>query len=127
MTTPRFYEVLRSRRERKRRLALLCDDYLMDMAAGGAAPVRLTGGEMVSEIVPYAKLIGGEGGRGGGGMGGGVGVNGEEEEARAESLASAMGFLRLFNRRVCSFAGGGGEEGVVGGGTDLEVDDIEED
>jgi len=35
MTTPRFYECLRRRRERGRRLALLCEDYLREVRGGG--------------------------------------------------------------------------------------------
>lgn len=55
-----------------------------------------------------------------------------EDEARAASLASALGFLRLFNRRCCPLGGNGPDRGAAtpaegqGDGGDLDVDDIVE-
>ncbi len=152
MTAPRFYECLRRRRERGRRLTLLCEDYLREVGGGGdegvaPATVRVATGEMVRELVPFAKQMVGLAGPQGGGLmyGGREGGRGDWDEGGAESLASAMSFLRLFNQRVCPFEGSGsgvgaGPEGAEGGGgtrfgregvgpqlSDLGVDDIEED
>lgn len=149
-----------------------------------AAPARLTATEMITELVPYAKLIGARAACFFGESCVFVFVwrfgsepfiltttpptqttgqhqqppqrphgttatptpgahrpdnDDEEDEARAASLASALGFLRLFNRR-CSGpperavvaagvggVGGEGDDGGSGGGpTDLDVDDIVE-
>ncbi|GAB5035278.1 cell cycle checkpoint protein rad17 [Nannochloropsis oceanica] len=146
MTAPRFYESLRQRREKGRRLTLLCEDYLREVGGGGregGAPVtvRVTTAEMVRELIPFAKQMMGLAGpqKGGQTYGGGEGGRVENDEGGAESLASALSFLRLFNQRVCPFEGSGsGVEGGAGGAreggeevgpqlSDLGVDDIEED
>jgi len=148
MTAPRYFEVLRQRRETGRRLGLLCQDYVGKVArAGGASSIRMTVGEMVDEMVPFAKQIGmpqdvreGIGvsmyeGWGGGEVGGlSIDRRGREdgESSSCEaSLASALSFLRLFNQRLCPFEpvdgpDGDGEERLGAQPSDLDVDDIQE-
>lgn len=83
-----------------------------------APPARLNTQSMVTEMIPFTKAMAGSRPQANGGAG-----QGQD----GGTLAGALSFLRLFNRRCCWIDGGRQQETALAQPAGLAADDIVED